>query len=138
MYVLFAVIKDEQLIDDLITGWLDIGVTGATVLESTDSLQLISRHIPIFAGFRTLTSGGMPHNKTVFTLIDSQKILDQAVAFLQTLCLGTEKPHQGIYFVIPVIKSGRLGREVTHDQRHKHLEKKMGRSLKPTPEPAHE
>ncbi|MDD2389307.1 MAG: hypothetical protein PHP23_06215 [Desulfobacterales bacterium] len=134
VYVLVAVINNEQLLDDLITGWLDIGITGATVIESTDSLQLISHHIPIFAGFRALTSGGMPHNKTVFTIIEAPDTLDQAIAFLETLCLETEKPHQGIYFVSPVTRFGRLGHGVTHMQQKKHMEKKIGRLLKQVPD----
>jgi nitrogen regulatory protein P-II 1 len=69
MNLLIAVLNDESLLDDLITGWLDIGITGATVVESTDLIQLISDHIPIFAGFRSLTSGGGHHNKTLFRRI---------------------------------------------------------------------
>lgn len=130
MYVLVAVINNEQLLDELITGWLDIGITGATVIESTDSLQLISHHIPIFAGFRTLTSGGMLHNKTIFTVIESIDTLNTAIAYLEALFRDTDKPHQGIYFVSSVTKFGRLGQEVNHTQRKKHLEKKIGRPLK--------
>lgn len=109
MHLLVAVINDEDILNELITGWLDIGVTGATILESTDFLQIISHHIPIFAGFRGLTSGGMRHNKTIFAAIDEKKTLDQAVDFLEFLCRKTNKPHQGVYFVAPLISFSRLG-----------------------------
>ncbi len=109
MNLLIAVINNEELIGELITGWLDIGITGATVIESTDFLQLISTHIPIFAGFRTLTSGGMRHNKTLFAGVHDKKVLKQAIAFLESLCLETGKPAQGVYFVIPVSDFGQLG-----------------------------
>ena len=130
MYLLIAVINNEELLDELMTGWLDIGVTGATVAETTDLLQLISNHIPIFAGFRSLTSGGMRHNKTLFTAIEERERLDQAVAFLEMLCRNTEKPHQGVYFVSPLMAFGRLGLEVDSAQRQSHVEKKVGRPLK--------
>lgn len=130
MYLLIAVINDEAVLDELITGWLDIGVTGATVMETTDVLQLISHNIPIFAGFRSLTSGGMTHNKTLFTAIESREALDQAVSYLETLCHETEKPHQGVYFVVPLVDFGRLGIEVEPSQHQRHIEKKLGRSLK--------
>ncbi len=130
MYLLIAVINNEELLDELMTGWLDIGVTGATVAETTDLLQLICNHIPIFAGFRSLTSGGVRHNKTIFTAIEDRDQLDQAVAFLEMLCHNTEKPHQGVYFVAPLTDFGRLGLQVDQAQQKSHMEKKVGRPLK--------
>ena len=133
MYLLITVLNNEELLDELITGWLDIGISGATVIESTDSLQLISHHIPIFAGFRALTSGGMPHNKTLFTIIRDKEIVDQAVAYLEALCNDTGKPFQGIYVVTPALGAGHLGRREDPEERHRHMEKKIGRSLKERP-----
>lgn len=130
MYLIIAVLNNEELLDELITGWLDIGVTGSTILESTDSLQLISHHIPIFAGFRSITSGGMQHNKTLFSIIEDQKLLEEATAFLETICRETGKPHQGIYCVMPVSRFKRLGLEVDTIERQRYMEKKIGRPLK--------
>ncbi len=109
MYLLFAVIENEDLLDDLITGWMDLGVGGATVIETTGALQLITQHIPIFAGLRSLTSGGGRHNKTIFTAIQTDELLNSAISFLENLCKKTKKPHQGVYFVTPLSHFGRLG-----------------------------
>jgi nitrogen regulatory protein P-II 1 len=130
MYLLIAVLNDEELLDELITGWLDIGITGATVIETTDLLQLISHHIPIFAGFRTLTSGGMTHNKTIFTAIEKRRTLDQAVAYLEALFREAGRPHMGMYCVAPLLSIGRLGLEVDQNQHRLHIEKKLGRTAK--------
>lgn len=111
MYLLIAVINNEEIIDDLVTGWIDMGITEATVMETTDLLQLISNNIPIFAGFRTLTTGGSTHNKTIFTAIDDRDLLDQATAFLRTVLAQTKKPAQGFYFVAPLLEMGFLGME---------------------------
>lgn len=135
MYLLVAVINDEELLDELMTGWLDIGVTGATVVESTDLLQLISHHVPIFAGFRTLTSGGMTHNKTIFTAIDRRQILDQAVAYLEALFHDAGRPHMGMYCVLPLLRAGKLGLEVDPKQHRLHIEKKLGRAVKDASQP---
>ena len=109
MYLLFAVIENEDLLDDLITGWMDLGISGATVIETTGALQLITQHIPIFAGLRSLTSGGGRHNKTIFTAVQNEELLNSAVSFLEDLCNKTEKPHQGVYFAAPLSHFGRLG-----------------------------
>ena len=51
MYLLIAVMNNEELLDELITGWLDMGITGATVAETTDVLQLISHNIFFFVWY---------------------------------------------------------------------------------------
>lgn len=125
MYLLISVINNEDILNDLLTTWLDIGVTGATILESTDSLQLISHHIPIFAGFRSLTNGGMPHNKTLFAAIEHKKTLDMATSCLESLCNNTGKPSQGVYFIVPMIEFKRLGQELEPGKRQEYIEKKL-------------
>jgi len=126
VYLLTAVINNESLIDELITGWLDIGITGATVVETTDFIQLISTHIPIFAGFRTLTGGGMLHNKTLFTAIEEKELLEEAISYLESICADTGKPHQGVYFVTPLLSFGRLGSPQAPGDRERDMARKMG------------
>ncbi|MFW6334196.1 MAG: P-II family nitrogen regulator [Desulfosalsimonas sp.] len=111
MHLLAAVIRNEDLLDEVITAWLDMGITGATVVETTGALQLISQHIPIFAGLRSLTSGGSRHSKTVFTVIEDSELLDSAVNYLEELCRDKGGTGTGIYFVCPVTKFGRLGQQ---------------------------
>lgn len=124
VYLLTAVINNESLIDELITGWLDIGITGATVMETTDFIQLISTHIPIFAGFRSLTGGGMRHNKTIFTAVTEKGLLDEAIGYLEALCKENGKPHQGVYFVTPLLAFGRLGSPQDPSDHRRDIEKK--------------
>ena len=109
MYLLISVINNEGIVDELMTCWFDIGITDSIIMESTDSLELVSQNIPIFAGFRNLTSGGMRHNKTILTLIQDEKALDRAVSCLEKLFRKTKKTNQGTYCVAPVIRFGRLG-----------------------------
>lgn len=130
MYLLIAVINNEELLNELLMGWLDIGVTGSTLMESTDCLQMISHHVPIFAGFRSMTSGGMPHNKTLMTAIENEDLLNQAIAYLESICRQTQKSHQGVYFVTPLCRFGRLGTEIAREEHQLHMEKKIGRPIK--------
>jgi nitrogen regulatory protein P-II 1 len=129
VYLLTTVINNEALLNDLITGWLDIGISGATVIETTDFVQLISTNVPIFAGFRALSSGGMLHNKTIFAVIEDKNLLDQAIAYLEIICQRSGKSHQGVYFVTPIVQFGHLGQAVKPSDRKRHIEKKMGRPL---------
>lgn len=52
---LFLIILDRaELIDDLLTGFLDIGVPGATVVESRGMGSIIRQEMPVFAGLASL------------------------------------------------------------------------------------
>ncbi|MEZ4568672.1 MAG: hypothetical protein R2860_17465 [Desulfobacterales bacterium] len=81
--------------DELITGWLDLGISGATVIETTGALQLISQHIPIFAGLRSLTSGGGRHNKTIFTAIKIKRCWIPQFPLLKNCAGIPENPIKG-------------------------------------------
>ena len=48
MYLLFAVIEKEDILDDLITGRMEQGVSGSTVIENSGALHLCAHHIRIF------------------------------------------------------------------------------------------
>ena len=127
-YLLIVVINNEDYIEELVSGWLECGINGGTVIESTDMIQLISYNVPIFAGFRALTNGGaMRHNKTIFTAVKDRWILEKAVRFVEGLLKRSGKPHQGIYFVLPIIALDRLGLEVDSKTHSEHIKTKLGR-----------
>ncbi len=109
MHLLVAVIEDEDLVDEVITGWMDLGVSGATVIETTGALKLVAQHVPIFAGLRALVGGAEGHNKTIFAAIEDDSILEAAITFLMSAAKASEKKNLGIYFVCPVDRLGRLG-----------------------------
>jgi nitrogen regulatory protein P-II 1 len=109
MYLLIFVLNKEELLDDILTGLLDIGVSGATVVDTMGMLQVISQDIPIFAGFRSMTTGGRSHNKTVFSVIREEEILKEAIAFIEETCLQFEETTIGILVTTPVTYFSHLG-----------------------------
>ncbi len=49
-----VIIDRAELVDELLTGFLDIGVPGATVLESRGMGSIIRQEMPMFAGLASL------------------------------------------------------------------------------------
>ena len=107
--LLIVIIENEDILGELLTGWLDIGITGATLLDSTDSLHLLSHHVPLFAGFRGLAAGHRQHSKTLVSAIETPLMLQQAIAYLEDLCSRKDSTSRGIYMVAPLTAFGRLG-----------------------------
>lgn len=109
MHLLVFVLNKEELLDDILTGLLDIGVSGGTVVDTMGMLQVISQDIPILAGFRSMTTGGRPHNKTIFSVIREEEILKEAIAFIEETYQQFEETTIGILFTIPVTHFCHLG-----------------------------
>ena len=57
MHLLLAVINEPERVDDIIAGFFEIGLRGATVISSEGMGNILSHDIPIFAGLQTLIRG---------------------------------------------------------------------------------
>ncbi len=102
MELLIAVINQEDRLDDILSGFLELGITGATVIDSEGMGHVLSHDIPIFAGLQTLISRARPQNQTIFSVIDDDEKVEGAIALLQEICGDLRDPATGIVFTIPV------------------------------------
>jgi len=112
MELLIAVINQEDRLDDILSGFLELGITGATVIDSEGMGHVLSHDIPIFAGLQTLISRARPRNQTIFSVIDSDEKVDGAIALLQEICGDLDNPATGIVFTIPVSRVTGLAPEL--------------------------
>lgn len=112
MELLIAVINQEERLDDILSGFLELGITGATIIDSEGMGHVLSHDIPIFAGLQTLISRARPQNQTIFSVIDSDEKVDGAIALLQEICGDLSSPATGIVFTIPVTRVTGLAPEL--------------------------
>ena len=99
--LLVAVINDPEKLDEILSGFLELGVTGATVVNSEGMGRLLSHDIPIFAGLQTLISGSRPQNRMIFSVVPAL-LVDPVLELLQEICGNLASPATGIVFVLPV------------------------------------
>ena len=100
--VLFIFILNKpELLDDVITLFVELGVRGATVLESTGMAKYLSDEIPIFAGFREILQGARPNNRTIFTVL-SADLVPQLIKGLEEVVGSLDDPGTGVAFTLPV------------------------------------
>ncbi len=99
--VLMVLILDQaELVDELLTGFLDIGVPGATVLESRGMGSIIRKDMPIFAGLASL----FPEHtgsRVVISVLD-RDTADQVTELVEELVGQTDSAHSAICFTLPV------------------------------------
>jgi nitrogen regulatory protein PII len=99
--LLVAVINDPEKIDEVLSGFVEVGITGATVISSEGMGQILSHDIPIFAGLQTLISGSRPQNRTVLSVLPEHKV-PEVIAILQDAMGNLDSPATGIVFTLPV------------------------------------
>lgn len=114
MQLLVAVINHEERVDDILAGFVELGITGATIVSSEGMGRVLSHDVPIFAGLRSLTSRSRPRNQTLFSVVDDGK-LDSAIALIQEVCGSLDEPGAGIVFTMPVTRVVGLAPELESD-----------------------
>lgn len=115
MQLLIAVINQAEKLDDILSGYLELGITGATIINSEGMGRVLSHEIPIFAGLETLVARTRPQNQVIFSVIDDEAKLNGALALLQEICGDLDSPATGIAFTIPVNRVVGLAPEMGED-----------------------
>ena len=101
MQLLVAVINEEERVDEILAGFVELGITGATVVPSKGMGRVLSSDVPIFAGLRSLSDRSRPGNQMLFCVTDEAKV-DEAIQLIQEVCGDLANPGSGIVFTLPV------------------------------------
>ena len=105
MQLMVLVVNKEELVDQVLAAYLELGITGATVLDSVGMARIVAEHIPIFAGLRHLVDSERAYNKTIFSVIDEQAVpLDDVIALVEEVIGDLSQPGTGILFTVPVTR----------------------------------
>lgn len=102
MELLICVINKTELLDEVLSGLLETGIPGCTVIESQGMGKIISQDIPIFSGFASLFSGARKSNYTIFSVIKEKNILDDAIRVIKEIHGSFDEPNTGILFTLPI------------------------------------
>ena len=69
MHLLVCVVNNTAKVNDIVAGFIRIGVTGATVIDSHGTAEIAALEVPVFSGFRQLIRGDREANRTIFSVI---------------------------------------------------------------------
>ncbi len=94
------ILDDPGLIDDVITGFLDIGVRGATVIDSQGMGQIIRHEMPIFTGLTSLF-GGQTGSRVILSVISADQV-DAIFALAKEVGQLADQPHAVICLTLPI------------------------------------
>jgi nitrogen regulatory protein P-II 1 len=102
--LLIAVINREEMVEEVLAGFLEVGITGATLINSEGMGRLLSAEMPIFAGVEALAGMSRPRNQTLFSVVRDDAMVDRALAVIREVCGDMHEPATGIAFAVPVTR----------------------------------
>jgi len=101
MVLLFCILKDYRHVESVLLGLLEIGVTGATVIEGRGMGQIIGSEVPIFAAVRGLFPGSAVDSHLILVAADREKAR-QGMALVESVAGPLDNPGAGIAFTLPI------------------------------------
>lgn len=105
MQVLIMVLNKTDILEDILEKLDEVGVRGATIIDSQGMARVIGsihpEKIPIFGSLSMLINENRPYNKTIFTVLQDDKVQD-AINAIKSVTGDLSKPNIGIVFTIPV------------------------------------
>jgi len=114
MYVLFIVLNAVDSLDDILSGFVREGISGATILDSQGMGSAIvnneNRSVPLFSSLHMLLSDSHPYSKTIFTVLENESLIEKAVAVVQDAVDGISDTGSGFIFTVPIGKVYQMNR----------------------------
>ncbi|NNF06958.1 MAG: P-II family nitrogen regulator [Candidatus Eisenbacteria bacterium] len=102
MKLLVFVLNQPEKLEEILAGFVELDITGATVLDSVGMGQFLASESALFAGFRSVIRGTNESNKTITTVIQDDAIIDQVIPLIEEVCGPLDEPGTGILFTLPI------------------------------------
>jgi nitrogen regulatory protein PII len=98
---LFLIVLDRpELVDEILTGFLDIGVPGATVVESRGMGSIIRQEMPMFAGLASLFAENTG-SRIIFSVMPDP-LVEKVFELVEEVVGALEKENSAVCITVPV------------------------------------
>lgn len=116
MYMVLFVLHDTQRLQEILTSWDEVGVSGITILPSTGLGRLrenfaLRDDLPLIPRIENLLAHEEKLNRTIFTIVENDEMVNKIVETTEKIIGNLNKPNTGILAVLPVAKVFGLKRE---------------------------
>lgn len=115
MNALFIVLNNTSVLDDVIAKLVSLGVRGATILDSQGMAGAILQkeiQTPLFGALKTMFDGDYSYNKTIFSVITDDELLNRSIEAVKEIVSELRRPGAGFMFTIPVGNIYKLGTKI--------------------------
>ena len=103
MKLLLIVLNSTDNLEEVLEGLIEVGVTGATVVDSVGMGHIIE-DVPLFAGMRNIFRAAKPRNNMIFSVIQDSQVAE-TMQVLDTILACSQQKKKGIAFALPIDSS---------------------------------
>lgn len=102
MRLLMIILNKEEFLDDVLSTLVELGIMGATVIETTRMSEILIREIPIFAGLREMRRAGRAHNRVIIAPVEKSGVVSELLCLLKEMNINFQDSETGFLFTINV------------------------------------
>ncbi len=104
MYLMVVVINHKEQLNPVLEKFVEIGIKGATILDSTGmGRTILDCEAPLVGGLRKLLLGQCrSHNTTIFSVIETKEKIEEAIEAVESITGDLNKTGIGIAFAVPL------------------------------------
>jgi nitrogen regulatory protein PII len=104
--MILLVLDDVNQCSTILEAWEAQGVGGVTILDSTGLGRVrklsIRDDMPLMPSLSRLLQTREERHRTLFTVVETDEMVDQVIEATERILGDLEKPHNGVVFVLPV------------------------------------
>ncbi len=106
-YLVVFVLDDVNLGPDVLDAWVEAGVGGITIIESTglarvQQIEGLRDDIPLMPSLRSLLNRREDHHRTLFSIVEGDEMVEKVIGVTERVTGELIKPNTGILFAFPL------------------------------------
>lgn len=103
------ILHDMDKVDDVLHAWLESGISGLTLLDSSGLSHRVGRSglrddLPVFPSVRKMLESTEMQNRLLFTVVADEFDIDALIRRTEQVTGSLDRPGTGILFVTPVTR----------------------------------
>lgn len=106
MFMVWLVLHNYELVEDILDAWEQAGARGITIFHSYGLGRIrqmgLRDDLPLFPSMEQLLESGEEFSRTLFTVVDDQVLVDRIVNVTQSVVGDLSLPDTGLLVVLPV------------------------------------
>lgn len=101
MFMIMFVLDDIQYEEKILNAWYEIGITGATIIESSGLHRQLKKVIPMRYAFDTAETEEKG-NLTFFVMVETEKKVKTCLEAIENIVGDLNEPNTGIFSAWPL------------------------------------
>ena len=101
MKLVIFILNQEEHLEEVLEAFVELGINGATILDSIGMGRILAHDIPIFAGFQNLLHDSRPGNKTIISVVPEKKV-ERIIQAVEQIIGSLDESGNGLFISLPV------------------------------------